>query len=94
MSKLKAENLVKFDEIQEQIKKSNETKNLDKLKQQIIARQDDIVKALTLKMADRDEMTKKLRLTNNYIKNMYELMKFSFLDETQDPMHGTLKQEI
>lgn len=94
MSKLKAENLVKFDEIQEQIKKANETKNLDKLKQQIIARQDDIVKALTLKMADRDEMTKKLRLTNNYIKNMYELMKFSFLDETQDPMHGTLKQEI
>lgn len=94
MSKLKAENLVKFDEIQEQIKKSNETKNLDKLKQQIIVRQDDIVKALTLKMADRDEMTKKLRLTNNYIKNMYELMKFSFLDETQDPMHGTLKQEI
>ena len=91
MSKLKAENLVKFDEIQEQIKKSNETKNLDKLKQQIIVRQDDIVKALTLKMADRDEMTKKLRLTNNYIKNMYELMKFSFLDETQDPMHGTLK---
>lgn len=94
MSKLKAENLVKFDEIQEQIKKSNETKNLDKLKQQIIVRQDDIVKALTLKMADRDEMTKKLRLTNNYIKNMYELMKFSFLDESQDPMHGTLKQEI
>tara|TARA_B110000285_G_scaffold220449_1_gene272205 strand:- start:1183 stop:1467 length:285 start_codon:yes stop_codon:yes gene_type:complete len=94
LSKLKAENLVKFDEIQEQIKKANETKNLDKLKQQIIARQDDIVKALTLKMADRDEMTKKLRLTNNYIKNMYELMKFSFLDETQDPMHGTLKQEI
>ena len=94
MSKLKAENLVKFDEIQEQIKKSNETKNLDKLKQQIITRQDDIVKALTLKMADRDEMTKKLRLTNNYIKNMYELMKFSFLDESQDPMHGTLKQEI
>jgi hypothetical protein len=94
LSKLKAENLVKFDEIQEQIKKSNETKNLDKLKQQIITRQDDIVKALTLKMADRDEMTKKLRLTNNYIKNMYELMKFSFLDETQDPMHGTLKQEI
>ena len=85
---------MKFDEIQEQIKKANETKNLDKLKQQIIARQDDIVKALTLKMADRDEMTKKLRLTNNYIKNMYELMKFSFLDETQDPMHGTLKQEI
>ena len=94
MSKLKAENLVKFDEIQEQIKKSNETKNLDKLKQQIITRQDDIVKALTLKMADRDEMIKKLRLTNNYIKNMYELMKFSFLDESQDPMHGTLKQEI
>jgi hypothetical protein len=52
------------------------------------------VKALTLKMADRDEMTKKLRLNNNYIKNMYELMKFSFLDESKDPMNGTLKAEI
>lgn len=59
-----------------------ETKNLDKLKQQIIVRQDDIVKALTHKMADRDEMTKKLRLTNNYIKNMFDLMKFYFIDET------------
>lgn len=39
-------------------------------------------------------MNKKLRLTNNYIKNMFDLMKFCFMDENQDAMYGTLKQEI
>lgn len=47
ISKFKIENCSKFEDIEEQIRKSNDTKNLDKLKHQIITRQDDIVRALT-----------------------------------------------
>jgi hypothetical protein len=59
-------------------------KNLNKLEDKLIIRQNDCVKALTKKLADRDEITKKFRIANNSIKNIYELVKFTFIDGDED----------
>ena len=59
-------------------------KNLNKLEDKLIQRQNDCVKALTKKLADRDEITKKLRIANNSIKNIYELVKFTFMEGDDD----------
>ena len=59
-------------------------KNLNKLEDKLIVRQNDCVKALTKKLADRDEITKKLRIANNSIKNIYELVKFIFIEGDED----------
>ena len=45
-------------------------------------------------MADREEVTKKMRLTNNYTKNLYELLKFTVIQGTDDIQFADLKQEI
>jgi hypothetical protein len=59
-------------------------KSLQKLEDKMVVRQNDCVKALTKKLADRDEITKKLRIANNSIKNIYELVKFAFVDGDED----------
>jgi hypothetical protein len=50
----------------------------------MVGRQNDCVKALTMKLADRDEVSKKLRIANNSIKNIFELVKFAFVDGDED----------
>lgn len=58
----------------------------------MVGRQNDCVKALTMKLADRDEVSKKLRIANNSIKNIFELVKFAFVDGDEDMRE--LKQQI
>lgn len=58
----------------------------------MIMRQNDCVKALTKKLADRDEVTKKFRIANNSIKNIYELIKFVFVEPDEDM--NELKKQI
>jgi len=44
------------------------------MEDRLLVRQDDVVRALTKKMADRDETTRKFRLTNHHVKNVYNLL--------------------
>ena len=83
-AKYKADMILTISDLQDQITKSNDLKNLNKLEDKLIIRQNDCVKALTKKLADRDEVTKKLRIANNSIKNIYELVKFIFIEGDED----------
>jgi organic radical activating enzyme len=76
--------ILTISDLQDQITKSNDMKNLNKLEDKLIVRQNDCVKALTKKLADRDEITKKLRIANNSIKNIYELVKFIFIEGDEE----------
>ena len=49
--------ILTISDLQDQITKSNDMKNLNKLEDKLIVRQNDCVKALTKKLADRDEIT-------------------------------------
>ena len=44
------------------------------MEDRLLIRQDDVVRALTKKMADRDETVRKFRLTNHHVKNVYNLL--------------------
>ena len=67
-------------------------KNLQILEEKLVGRQDDVIRALTKKLADREETIKKFRLTNNYIKNIYDVVKFMLLIEEKKASNHMLKQ--
>ena len=47
---------------------------LRELESRVFQRQDDVVRALSRKLADRDDTTRKFRLTNHHVKNVYKLL--------------------
>ena len=44
------------------------------MEERLLIRQDDVVRALTRKLADRDETTKKFRVANYHIKRMSDYL--------------------
>jgi len=78
--------------VKDTIKSLNVKENLAALEDKMLNRQDDVVKALTKKMADRDDTVKKFRLANNNTRSIYELVKFLLLIEDKQQSNAMLRQ--
>mmetsp|Transcript_6792 Transcript_6792/g.10941 ORF Transcript_6792/g.10941 Transcript_6792/m.10941 type:complete len:194 (-) Transcript_6792:1179-1760(-) len=78
--------------VKDTIKSLNVKENLAALEDKMLNRQDDVVKALTKKMADREETTKRFRLSNNYAKSIYDVVKFLLIIEDKVQANSLMKQ--
>ena len=74
LGKFKADHAQEFGDLARSIQAHNELEKLRELEDRLLLRQDDVVRALTRKLADRDETTRKFRLTNHHVKNVYNLL--------------------
>jgi hypothetical protein len=96
LQKFKIDIAASIGHLNEQIIKANDTKNLSALEDKMVARQNDCVKALAKKLADRDEVQRKFRVFSNSIKNMFDLLKFVFVedDETMVELKNLVTTEM
>ena len=62
------------------------------LEEKMILRQDDIVRALTKRLADREEVNKNFRLTKNYAKSVYDLVKVVLIIEDKKNSSSLFKE--
>jgi hypothetical protein len=65
------------------------------MEDKLMDRQNDIIKALTKKLADRDETNKQLRLAGNQTSKLYDIMKILFSnDESIVDLKSEMLMEI
>lgn len=72
-----------FDEHRDMIQKLSESKGTQLLEDRMISRMDDIVRALTRALVNRNEFEKKQRLVEHQISNLFQLMLLDLQGERQ-----------
>jgi len=70
VTKLKVDHIQDVSDLKSSIKAKNEMRKLSEMETRLTKRQNEVVKALTQKLADRDETTKKFRMTNFHVNNL------------------------
>lgn len=74
LSKFKSDMATSIGDIKDSIQKESSKYKLKALEDRVMFRQDDIIKALTKKSADRDDTLKKFRIANFHIRNIFNIL--------------------
>ena len=72
--KLKTDYIADLADVRGSIHRKNEGVKLKEMEDRLVVRQNDVVRALTKQLADRDETVKKFRLTNHRVRNIQSLL--------------------
>jgi hypothetical protein len=79
-------------DIEDRIQQNDIKKNLLALETKMNLRQDDIVRVLTKRLADRDEVNKSLRIVKNYSKLVFDLLKITLISEERKQSNSIFRE--
>ena len=94
-NKYKSDQLARINGIKESLREQDVTENLRIMEDKLMLRQNDIIKALSKRLADRDETHKQIRLANSQTSKLYDIIKILFSsDEDMVLLKSELQHEM
>jgi hypothetical protein len=88
MTKLRQEQVVAYEKLNNKIKEKNEMRKLNDLEIRMTTRQNDIVKALTKKMVSREESDQSFRLMNERKKQIETVLILNINNGKLEPVYN------